>query len=104
MRHFLFTNQARAERYTRPGGGDDKFSFLPRNRQLHGQMLRDELNAAAEQAVTISFNGRFLAEFAKTMPDALVTIGYNDDRNSVALWMTVEDGYEVRYVVMPCID
>ena len=38
------------------------------------------------------------------MPDVPVTIGYNDDRNSVALWMTVEDGYEVRYIVMPCVD
>jgi DNA polymerase-3 subunit beta len=96
--------------------GHIKFHFTPSGeaagyemqcRDPQGSEGREQFeptSAAAEQAVTISFNGRFLAEFAKTMPDAPVTIGYNDDRNSVALWLTMGDGYEVRYIVMPCVD
>ncbi len=94
--------------------GHIKFHFTPNGEAGYEMQCRDPqgsegreqfepLNAAAQQSVTISFNGRFLAEFAKTMPDAPVTIGYNDDRNSVVLWLTVEDGYEVRYIVMPAL-
>ncbi|MFN7930073.1 MAG: S8 family peptidase [Blastocatellia bacterium] len=51
LRHFLFTNQARTEKYTRPGGGSDKFSFLLRSdRQKHGEMLRDQLEEVARKS------------------------------------------------------
>lgn len=70
LRHVIFTNQARTEKYTRPGGGKDKFSFLLRNRQKHGEMLRDQLDVvirkgtaqqqaaqAVEKGVYIEFEG-----------------------------------------------
>ncbi|MBL8191430.1 MAG: S8 family peptidase [Acidobacteria bacterium] len=68
LRHFLFTNQARTEKYTRPGGGGDKFSFLPRNRQKHGETLRDQLDEvmrigmAQQQAAQVVEKG-FYIEF-----------------------------------------
>ena len=44
LRHFIFTNKALAKKYTRPGGGGDKFSFPLRKRQQHGEMLQDQLD------------------------------------------------------------
>lgn len=66
LRHFLFTNQARTEKYTRPGGGKDKFSFLLRNRQKHGEMLRDQLDEvirkglAQQQAAQVVEKGVYI--------------------------------------------
>jgi DNA polymerase III subunit beta len=73
-----------------PGSGEGQEEILP-------------LTANAQEAVTISFNGRYLLEFARAISASAITIQYNDARTSVALSPATDDGCVVRYILMPCL-
>ena len=73
-----------------PGGDEGYEEILPST-------------ADAPEAVTISFNGRYLLEFARAISASSVTIQYNDARTSVALLPATDDGCMVRYILMPCL-
>lgn len=61
------------------------------------------LAAAAQAAVTIGFNGRYLLDFARAMTAEAFTIQYNDDKTCIAITPITNDGCVVRYILMPCL-
>ncbi|MBL8206004.1 MAG: DNA polymerase III subunit beta [Blastocatellia bacterium] len=73
-----------------PGSGEGQEEILP-------------LTADAQEAVTISFNGRYLLDFARTISASAITIQYNDARTSVAISPATDNGCVVRYILMPCL-
>lgn len=91
---FHFAPDGSASRYEvqsfAPGSGEGQEEILP-------------LTADAQEAVTISFNGRYLLEFARAISASSITIQYNDARTSVALSPATDDGCVVRYILMPCL-
>jgi DNA polymerase III subunit beta len=73
-----------------PGSGEGSEEIIP-------------LTADTQEAITISFNGRYLLEFARAISASTITIQYNDARTSVALLPATDDGCVVRYILMPCL-
>ncbi len=91
---FHFAPDGSAGRYEvqscSPSGGEGHEEIIP---------LKTDL----QQAVTISFNGRYLLDFARAISASSVTIKYNDQQSSVALCPATNDGCAVRYILMPCL-
>lgn len=73
-----------------PSGGEGREEIVP-------------LTADAQQAVTISFNGRYLLEFARAITASSITIKYSDEKSCVEIRPVTEDGCKVRYILMPCL-
>lgn len=82
-------------------GGYEVQSFDPSGGEGHEEII--PLQADAQQAVTISFKGRYLLDFARAISASSVTIQYNDQQSSVAICPTTNDGCAVRYMLMPCL-
>lgn len=82
-------------------GGHEVQSFDPNGSEGHEEII--PLAADTQEAVTISFNGRYLLEFARAISAASITIQYNDARTSVAISPATNDGCTVRYILMPCL-
>jgi DNA polymerase III sliding clamp (beta) subunit (PCNA family) len=76
-------------------------SVDPNGSEGHEEII--PLNSNTQAAVTISFNGRYLLEFARAISASAITIQYNDARTSVALSPLTNDGCNVRYIMMPCL-
>lgn len=73
---------------TDPHGGESQEEVLP-------------LTAASAEA-TISFNGRYLQDFARTVSGSHLTIRYNDADSSVEFRPVDTNGLQARYILMPC--
>jgi DNA polymerase III sliding clamp (beta) subunit (PCNA family) len=87
-----------------PDGSATKYevqSCSPGSGEGHEEII--PLTADTQEAVTISFNGRYLLEFARAISASAITIRYNDARTSVAISPTTNDGCAVRYILMPCL-
>jgi DNA polymerase III sliding clamp (beta) subunit (PCNA family) len=52
---------------------------------------------------TISFNGRYLQDFARALSGSALTIKYNDEKSLAEMRPTTDDGYVTRYILMPCL-
>lgn len=77
-------------------------SRSPSGNEGHEEII--PLAAETQATVTISFNGRYLLEFVRTVAAPTFTIQYNDARTSVAISPNSNDGCSVRYILMPCLD
>ena len=87
-----------------PNGSASKYevqSYDPGGSESHEEII--PLTADTEEAVTISFNGRYLLEFARAISASSITIQYNDAHTSVAISPANDDGCVVRYILMPCL-
>jgi len=73
-----------------PNGGEGKEEIIP-------------LSSAVDVETTISFNGRYLQDFARALSGSALTIKYNDEHSLVEIRPTTDDGYVTRYVLMPCL-
>lgn len=73
---------------TDPHGGESQEEMLP-------------LTAASAEA-TISFNGRYLEDFARTVSGSHLTIRFNDADSSVEFRPVDTNGLQSRYILMPC--
>ncbi|MGE0131520.1 MAG: DNA polymerase III subunit beta [Blastocatellales bacterium] len=73
-----------------PTGGEGKEEIIP-------------LSSAVNVETTISFNGRYLQDFARALSGSALTIKYNDENSLVELRPTTDDGYVTRYILMPCL-
>ena len=82
-------------------GGYEVQSFDPNGSEGYEEII--PLKTDSRQAVTISFNGRYLLDFARAISSSSVTIKYNDQQSSVALCPATNDGCAVRYILMPCL-
>lgn len=71
-----------------PHGGESQEEVLP-------------LTAASAEA-TISFNGRYLQDFARTVSSSHLTIRYNNADSSVEFRPADTNGLQARYILMPC--
>src|SRR5262245_18553546 len=58
LHHIILYDQGSSEKFTTPNSGGPRFLFKPRDRQKHGQALKDQLQEASrkaqEQALNIS--------------------------------------------------
>jgi len=87
-----------------PDGSASKYevqSHSPDGGEGHEEIL--PLTADTQAAITISFNGRYLLEFARAISASAITIRYNNARTSVVISPTTNDGCIVRYILMPCL-
>lgn len=82
-------------------GGYEVQSFDPNGSEGHEEII--PLAADTQEDVSISFNGRYLLEFARAISASSITIQYNDARTSVAISPATNDGCVVRYILMPCL-
>jgi DNA polymerase-3 subunit beta len=73
-----------------PNGGEGKEEIIP-------------ISSAVDVETTISFNGRYLQDFARALTGSALTIKYNDENSLVEMRPTADDGYFTRYVLMPCL-
>lgn len=63
------------------------------------------LSSGADEEITLSFNGRYLQDFARTVSGPLLTIRYNDEISSIEFCPTDDnnDGsFFKKYILMPC--
>jgi len=89
-----------------------KFRFAPDSYELQsvdtsGSEGREEitpLSTSATTETTISFNGRYLQDFARTLTSASLTIKYTDENSCVEFRPASDDGCLTRYILMPCRD
>ncbi len=87
-----------------------KFHFAPKTNELlsvdtQGSEGNEEvipLSSATDVETTISFNGRYLQDFARPLSGSALTIKYDDENSLVELCPTTDDGYVTRYILMPC--
>jgi DNA polymerase-3 subunit beta len=73
-----------------PNGGEGKEEIIP-------------LSSTVDAETTISFNGRYLQDFARALTGSALTIKYNDERSLVEMRPSADDGYVTRYILMPCL-
>ena len=87
-----------------------KFHFAPDRYELlsldsnggEGEEEIIPLSFAVDAKTTISFNGRYLQDFARTLSGSALTIKYDDENSVVELCPASDDGYVARYILMPC--
>jgi DNA polymerase III subunit beta len=60
------------------------------------------LSPVISENTTITFNGRFLQDFARTIPSEPLTIRFNDANSSVEFCPVENGGLHSRYILMPC--
>lgn len=60
------------------------------------------LSSTVSAETTISFNGRHLRDFARTLAGSELTISYNDENSPVEIRPAADEGYITRYILMPC--
>jgi len=88
-----------------------KFHFAPDRHELHsidpnGGEGKEEIipiSSAIDIETTISFNGRYLQDFARALSGSALTIKYNDEHSLIEMRPTADDGYVTRYILMPCL-
>ncbi len=88
-----------------------KFHFAPDRSELlsvdpndgEGKEEIIPISSAVDVETTISFNGRYLQDFARALSGSALTIKYNDENSLVELRPTTDDGYVTRYILMPCL-
>ena len=71
----------------------------------HGSESHEEVTPLApviSEQTTITFNGRFLQDFARTISGAPLTIRFNDANSSVEFCPVENGGLHSRYILMPC--
>jgi DNA polymerase III subunit beta len=73
-----------------PNGGEGKEEVIP-------------TSSTVDVETTISFNGRYLQDFARALSGSALTIKYNDENSLVEMRPTTYDGYVTRYILMPCM-
>jgi len=73
-----------------PSGGEGKEEIIP-------------ISPTVDVETTISFNGRYLHDFARALSGSALTIKYNDEHSLVEMRPTTDDGYVTRYILMPCL-
>jgi DNA polymerase III subunit beta len=87
-----------------------KFNFAPDRHELlsinpNGGEGKEELipiSSAVDVETTINFNGRYLQDFARALSGSALTIKYKDEHSLVEMLPTTDDGYVMRYILMPC--
>jgi len=88
-----------------------KFHFAPDRHELisvnpNGCEGKEEIipiSSAVDVETTINFNGRYLQDFARALSGSALTIKYNDEHSLVEMRPTTDDGYVIRYILMPCM-
>jgi DNA polymerase-3 subunit beta len=88
-----------------------KFHFTPDSHEIlslnrNGGEGKEEIipiSSAVDMENTISFNGRYLQDFARALAGSALTIMYNDEHSLVEMRPITEDGYVTRYILMPCM-
>jgi DNA polymerase III subunit beta len=88
-----------------------KFHFTPDSHELlsvdrnsgEGKEEILPISSAVDMENTISFNGRYLQDFARALSGSALTIMYNDERSLVEMRPITEDGYVTRYILMHCM-
>jgi len=58
------------------------------------------LSVCPEEEITLSFNGRYLQDFARTVSGSELVIRYNDENSSVEF--SPSDTNNEKYILMPC--
>jgi len=58
------------------------------------------LSVGPEQEITLSFNGRYLQDFARTVSGSALVLKYNDENSSVEF--SLADTNNEKYILMPC--
>lgn len=90
MIRFHFSQDRHELLSVNPNGGEGEEEIIPRSSTVDAEK-------------TISFNGRYLQDFAHTLSGSELTIKYNDENSLVELRPTTNDGYVIRYILMPCL-
>lgn len=71
----------------------------------HGSESHEEVTPLApviSENMTITFNGRFLQDFARTISTSALTIRFNNANSSVEFRPEENGGLHSRYILMPC--